>query len=40
MADLDDASPGLLVEALNVSPLALLQGCVHKNLEERQANLL
>jgi hypothetical protein len=38
--DLDEASSGLLVEPLDVPPLALLYGGVHKYLEEGEAYLL
>ena len=37
---LDKASPGLLVKALHVPPLTLLNGGVHKDLEEGKAHLL
>ncbi len=38
--DLYESSSGLLVEALDVPPLALLDRCVHKNLEEGEAHFL
>ncbi len=38
--DLYEASSGLLVESLDVPPLALLDGGVHKNLEEGEAHFL
>ena len=31
--------PGFFVESLRVTALTLLQGCVYKNLQERQSSL-